>query len=481
MCQITSLLDGREVSRLWVACDSMLRGNLSRGGLQSLSYHTVGCTNHDISWPLRLLKQFPRLDSVAITRTRGVAFGSQIKSILPSDIEVLPRNLRKLDLSSFFYAPSATRSVDITKLLSALPQSLVWLALPELTLKDEHLSLLPPNLGYLQLHCDLLPTSPTKFSSNLETLKVTIRTLMWEVTLKDWPRALHTLEINGQDTSPSINGSELDDLPPHLTSLTLSVPMTLLSTRLSSLRRTSLTSLRLPMTDVVRDLESNERTISLPDDILGLGFKSCDDDSLTEVINALPDNLTYFGLEDASRMTLNLFRLLPASLTSLRLRSADQLPPSVWRHLPPHLSNLVFRNHNDIHARHLAFLPRTLISIDTGTMNADYWVLMRHPSLPPNLRHWSAKSLRRNQEYGTLLPYINVREKPTFLRRLGYAVSALTPWSALVIVSQSALAYYMWRQSSRILPAIPVRASSIMRRGTLGWMSWVLAIYWAIR
>lgn len=481
MCQITSLLDGREVSRLWVACDSTLRSNLSRGGLQSLSYHTVGCTHHDISWPSRLLKQFPRLDTVSISRTRGVATARQIRSITYSDIEVLPRNLRKLDLSNFYYTWLPTSSSDIPKLLSALPQSLIWLALPDMTLREEHLSLIPPNLGYLQLQSILQPASIAKFSANLETLKITLRNLHWSVTLADWPRALHTLEINGQDSSPEIIATELDDLPPHLTSLTLNVPMVITSTRLSSLRRSSLVSLRLPMATVVRDVESNERTISLPDDIVSIGFKSCDEDCLTEIINALPNNLTYFGLESATNMTPALLKLLPASLTSLRLRHAEQLPPNVWRHLPPHLVNLVFRNHNDIFARHLAFLPRTLISIDTGRMNADYWVLMRHPSLPPNLRYWTAKTLTRNQEYGTLLPYINIREKPTFLRRLGYAISTLTPWSVLVLASQSALAYYMWRQSNRILPAIPSRTTSILRRGTLGWMSWVLAFYWALR
>lgn len=486
MCEITSLLGGREVSRLWVASDPVLRGTLSRGGLQELSYHTVGCTNQEASWPTRLLKQFPRLNAVIISRTRGVANASETRPVTVANIQALPRDLVKLDLSNFYHVLWGRAihrgSGEVPKMISALPQNLSWLALPEWVLNEEHLSLLPSTLGHLEVHCLLNQHSVSKFSANLETLKVYFKSTTHPLTLSNWPQALHTLEIHSSNDDHNVLGTELENLPPHLTSFTLNAPMTLSSTRLSSLRNTSLTSLRLPKADLVWDIESSERTITLPDNLVAIGFKTCDNQAMEELISALPDNLTYFAIESAQNMTPTNLKALPKSLTSLRIRKAQQISPTYWRHLPPKLTTLVFSNHSEVVRLHLDNLPRSLTSIDTGSMNAEYSSLMRSPSLPPNLRSWSSKSLRtRDQTYGKLLPLIDIREKPTFLRRFGYAISGYTPWKVVFLAFQSFSAYIVYRQAGRILPAIPAGATRLVRKGAFGWMSWVLAFYWALR
>lgn len=480
--QITALLDGRDVNRLWVASDGILRRTLSRGGLQELSYHTVGSLNFDTSWPTHLLKQFPMLSTVIVSRTRGIAKHGQTRPPPASSIEILPRSLTKLDISDFYMDMSHSQRYPIAPMLAALPFSIRWLALPDIIFRDEHLDLLPSTLAYLSLTCNISDHGISKFSPNLETLKVKFYNLQHSLTLSKWPRGLHTLEIEAHESAPSLDGPELEHLPPHLTSLTLKIPMVLLVTRLSVFQHTPVIHLRFPLASIARDLDVDVVPSPLFSDSLeALALGTIDDSLLRDVVSNLPDNLKQFELYISRNFQLPHIRALPNSLTHLRLGKADNISPAFWDRLPPQLSTLIMSNHAEIQVHHLQFLPRTLTSLDTGSMTADFWHLMRSNMLPPNLKTWTSKASRRNPDFGRLLPFIDVSEQPTILRRLGYSISHMTPSSIFVFATQAIFFYSAYRQMGRILPAIPGKASAILKRGTSSWMGWLIALYWALR
>jgi len=365
-------------------------------------------------------------------------------------------------------------------ILECLPEELLTLALPLVLVGDEQVSALPRTLKYVDIGTSLLT------SQGLQRLPPYIKALILRQELslafddfKSLPPDLLTFEMH-TDRNRTFDASALMVLPTQLVSLTLDVTLTLPLRHLQFLP-SALEVLRLPQTTIIED--SQHVLFSLPPTLTDLALLYIQGEALVrEAMSRLPPLLRSFHLTDAANIGPQHIHMIPRSITHLTLRKAAGINTSCLNLLPPKLTRFTI-SRGYFRADALLKLPQTLTHLDTGNMaiateNIDQ--AFRQGRIPRDLLVWRTK---RTEDFNVphLYSFVDVREKPSILRLVGYQIAKMDGPKMTRIAFHLLGTYVAWKNGQRFLPATPGVVSGLLLRFKNSILLTGLSILWALR
>lgn len=481
---ITRLLSAREVCRVYLIGNRSLCRNLVHGGVLELHCSTIGGSDSTYGWPSAPLKLFNGIRYATIgTVTRPFSSTSSWRNVDEKDLSLLPRALKKLDLSE--YNNSTGYHMNRTA-ISSLPPALTFLALPHF-ISTEELPLLPPNLVILDICCKWSPELMNLMPRTLETLKIQIRNSNLtpiQLPLSNWPPSLTSLALHQYWTSNSVlSEAELECFPAALVHLTLGLKAKLSKSTLSSLRARPLQELSLPHCTLREMPEDGFVDLVLPDTLTSFTLKKVNTSALlTTLIEALPSRLKSFTCTHGAGITVEHLQKLPRNLLYLEIGENNLISSTEVIHFPRSLTHLKYLSNTfQIDETFFRNLPRSLKVLDTWYTRtfAAVFPSLDKLAIPPALEHWIS-SVHVFQAY-SLAQFIKLPEskQPSILQSLGYSLSRMTPAKVTALVTQTVISVLVLRklQLSRSIPGLIPLAAKV----SSSWWSWVLATYWALR